>query len=243
MKKDIYRLKINDRFAQIAPPLKRYEREMLERSIIENGCQMPLVVWDGTIVDGHNRYRICREHRIPFTYEEMDFNSEGDAIIWIIKNQLGRRNLSSYARCEMVLRFEPQMKADAEKHRREAISRYRRTGEISGAGMTTAEILAGMIGVSRSTLQTAKAVCLSGDEEIKERARNGEVSISFAYRTIRGKNIHASEKAGNTVGLEEIRSAVSELTKKVADGEASQRVMLESLDHISDLIDDAEGRA
>ena len=51
--------------------------------------------WQGLIVDGHNRYTIAKKHpEIPFTVYEKEFSSRYEAIIWICKNQLGRRNLT-----------------------------------------------------------------------------------------------------------------------------------------------------
>ena len=56
---------------------------------------MPLIVWNDTIVDGHNRYRIAQAHPgIEFRTHEKHFNSKYEALSWICKNQLGRRNLT-----------------------------------------------------------------------------------------------------------------------------------------------------
>jgi len=55
----------------------------------------PIIVWRGIIVDGHNRYRIIQKHpQIIYQIHEVFFESRQDAIIWICKNQLGRRNLT-----------------------------------------------------------------------------------------------------------------------------------------------------
>ena len=46
-------------------------------------------------MDGHNRFTIAKKHpEIPFTVHEKEFASRYEAIIWICKNQLGRRNLT-----------------------------------------------------------------------------------------------------------------------------------------------------
>ena len=56
---------------------------------------MPIAVWGDIIVDGHNRYRIAREYGdIPFSTTQLTFANRHEAIAWICKNQLGRRNLS-----------------------------------------------------------------------------------------------------------------------------------------------------
>lgn len=49
-------LKIDPEFRKLCPPLSESERAALKESIESEGCRDAIVVWDGTIVDGHNRY-------------------------------------------------------------------------------------------------------------------------------------------------------------------------------------------
>lgn len=57
-------------------------------------CSWPLIVWNDTIVDGHNRYRIAQAHGHCVRTHEKRFNNRYEALSWICKNQLGRRNLT-----------------------------------------------------------------------------------------------------------------------------------------------------
>ena len=89
-------LTIDPEFEAKCPPLIEDELSQLEENILEEGLVlMPLIVWNNTIVDGHNRYRIAQEHPgIEFRVHEKHFNSKYEALSWICKNQLGRRNLT-----------------------------------------------------------------------------------------------------------------------------------------------------
>ena len=89
-------LKIDPVFQGKIPPLTFEELNQLEANILRDGRIInPIIVWQGLIVDGHNRYTIARKHpEIPFTVHEKEFASRYEAIIWICKNQLGRRNLT-----------------------------------------------------------------------------------------------------------------------------------------------------
>ena len=89
-------LTIDPEFANKIPPLREEELEQLEENILADGVVInPLIVWDGVIVDGHNRYRILQKHpEIQFTTYEKQFPDRYAAIAWICKNQLGRRNLT-----------------------------------------------------------------------------------------------------------------------------------------------------
>ena len=89
-------LTIDPEFASKIPPLREEELKQLEENILADGVVInPLIVWDGVIVDGHNRYRILQKHpEIQFTTYEKQFPDRYAAIAWICKNQLGRRNLT-----------------------------------------------------------------------------------------------------------------------------------------------------
>jgi N6-adenosine-specific RNA methylase IME4 len=87
-------LTIDAEFRAIIPRLAADERAQLEANVLAEGCRDALVVWQGILIDGHNRYEICRAHGLPFTVTEMDLPDREAAITWIINNQLGRRNLT-----------------------------------------------------------------------------------------------------------------------------------------------------
>jgi len=49
------------------------------------------------LLDGHNRYKICREHKIKFSTRPLSLPDREAAADWIDANQLGRRNLTPEA--------------------------------------------------------------------------------------------------------------------------------------------------
>ena len=90
-------LRIDPEFESKIPPFREEELKQLEENILADGVVInPLIVWNGVIVDGHNRYRILQQHpEIQFTTYEKAFSDRYAVIAWICKNQLGRRNLTS----------------------------------------------------------------------------------------------------------------------------------------------------
>ena len=222
------------------------ELEMLTENILEHGVLDAIKVWGNVIIDGHARYHICKEYGIPFETKEMNFNSEGEAIIWIIKNQLGRRNLTPFQRCEMVLKFEPEIKVEVERRRRAAISVYRSTGiksEENSDSRKSMAILADMAGVSRTSMNMVRKILEIGDEETKRRVRAGEISIHFAYNSLLCKYVPASqseeaEKAEEAaMPFETISQSIRELIAKVSDGSASPKVIVEELEAVLNIIE------
>ena len=87
-------LKVNDELKELIPKLQEDEYKLLEESILEEGCRDSLIIWDNTIIDGHNRYEICSKYNIAFATTEMEFESIEQVKEWMINNQLARRNLT-----------------------------------------------------------------------------------------------------------------------------------------------------
>lgn len=89
-------LHIDPEFKAQIPPLTEDERKQLEENILAGGKILsPILVWNGTIVDGHNRYEILQSHpEIPYNVRSLSLETREQVLAWICKNQLGRRNLT-----------------------------------------------------------------------------------------------------------------------------------------------------
>lgn len=89
-------LKIDREFESKIPPLTAEEFRQLEENIVTDGVVInPIITWNGTIVDGHNRFHILERHpEIKYTTHDKQFDDRFAVIAWICRNQLGRRNLT-----------------------------------------------------------------------------------------------------------------------------------------------------
>src|ERR1700688_4203601 len=89
-------IQIDPEFRALCPPLTAEELTQLEESLIaDNGARDSLVTWGSVLLDGHNRHAICTRLGRPFTtVEARAVTSRDEAMDWIVKNQLGRRNLT-----------------------------------------------------------------------------------------------------------------------------------------------------
>ena len=90
------KLIIDPEFRDKIPPLTEEEFTLLEENILTDGAVFsPLIVWDNTILDGHNRYEIIQKHpELTYAVQRLPFDNRYEAISWICKHQLGRRNLT-----------------------------------------------------------------------------------------------------------------------------------------------------
>ena len=188
--KDLRTLTIDPEFRDLIPSPSDEERALLEDSIVANGCESPLFIWNGVIVDGHNRYEICQKHSIPFAVVEKDFADRDAALLWIIQTQLGRRNLTSYQKSELVLRFEPLIKAQAkERQIRKPIGNEsvpQNSAEQKADGESRHKV-ADLAGVSHDTIKKVKKLTESADDDTKQKLRRGDVSINKAYTDLMRK--------------------------------------------------------
>ena len=114
-------LRIDPEFESRIPPLTDDEFNQLEENILADGVIInPIIVWDGVIIDGHNRFRIVEKHpHITFTTCEREFDDRHDALAWICKNQLGRRNLTFQQKKYLIGK-----QFEAEKHRQGTNNQY-----------------------------------------------------------------------------------------------------------------------
>lgn len=121
-------LRIDPEFESQIPPLVEDEFRQLEENIVNDGVIInPLIVWNGIIVDGHNRYRILQLHpEITYTTHEKDFPDRYAANAWICKNQLGRRNLTEEQKKYLLGR---QYKAEKAAHGGD-----RKSGNLKSSG-------------------------------------------------------------------------------------------------------------
>lgn len=112
-------IKIDPEFQNKIPPLTDAEFEQLKENILNAGeVWEPIVVWNGTIVDGHNRYRIVSEHpEIKWRTRDVEFTDKWEAFEWMYKNQLGRRNLTEQQRAYMIGKMLESRKRSVGEHK------------------------------------------------------------------------------------------------------------------------------
>jgi len=161
------------KFEKLLRPLEDDEYKRLEQSCLADGIRDPLVMWDDVLLDGHNRYKIANEHDLLFTKKQIELEDEAQARMWIINNQLGRRNLTpaelSYFR---GLRYQEEKLS------------YKEAGDKkTPAEGRTREILAKEFGVSDRTIERdadfAEAVDAGAEKfgnDFKRKALRGDMS-------------------------------------------------------------------
>lgn len=147
------------------------------------GCRDPLVVWDGILIDGHNRHEICTRLNIRVeTVEAKGIGNRDDAKEWIIKNQFGRRNLSSFIRTELALKLEGifAKRAKEQQIRKPVDSVCQKSDKQIIDPIDTKREIARIAGVSHDTVAKVKKIEAAASPELIGALRSGEISINVA---------------------------------------------------------------
>jgi N6-adenosine-specific RNA methylase IME4 len=176
-------LKIDVEFKKLIPKLTDDEFNQLEKNILDDGIRDKIIIWQDTIIDGHNRYKLAQKHNLDFETDEMDFDDRNDVKIWIIKNQFGRRNISNYDRSRLVLELEPLISAKAKEKQRDAGGAVHQKSDK--AVIDTKKELAAVAGVSHDTIAKVKKIEQKATPEIKRKLSIGDLSINEAYQDIK----------------------------------------------------------
>ncbi len=207
---------IDPEFAALIPPLTPDEFAGLEKSILEEGCRDAIIVWGNIIVDGHNRYKICSTHNIPYRTEYRDFPNREAAMLWMLQNQLARRNLNDFQRVEMVRKCEQAVKAQARERQRggQGGILLREKLPEANSGERATDELGTMAGVSRKTYEHATAVLDNAPAPVIEATRNAELSINAAYEVTKLPQNIQQEVSTRIRQGEKPREVVSEIKRQ-----------------------------
>ncbi|GEM_PF-1602236 len=174
-RQEVKELTILPELKAFIPPLMTDESDLLRESIKSEGVKEPIDVWvhDGkhVIVDGHNRYTIAKEEKVSFSTKEHQFKDIEEVKEWMLKKQLGRRNLSDSNRTYLIGLLYNKSKAEKGKHKR------------NNSKTNTAGDIAKNTGTSVRTVKSAGDFASGIDKlvpELKEHVLSGEKKVTKA---------------------------------------------------------------
>ena len=233
-------LKIDPEFSAQILPLSFEELQQLEMNMIrDRKLTDPIIVWNKTILDGHNRYNILRKHSfIEYEIKEMEFSSRQEALIWICNHQLGRRNLTPERRKYLIgKRYEAEKQVSQNRGnqytsvKKDATDQNDPCQNKSGSHITRQRI-ANETGTSEGYVQRAEKY-MNGVEAADEAAPGAREEILNGKIKAADREICAIAKAPKEQRSEivaELRKPKSERDKQLASSTKSPSVKVESFD-------------
>ena len=191
---------IDPEFRALIPPLAPDELALLETSILAEGVREPLIVWPTAtenlpiLIDGHNRLTLCQRHNLPYHVHAVNFPDRDAATRWIIENQMGRRNLSAYARSVLALRLKDSYATEAKARQGSRTDLAPTSGRID-TGSRTRDELARLAGIGSNTLTRVAYLDTHAPPTLKAELLAGSTSINSAYTLLRRDTIRQRHQA------------------------------------------------
>jgi len=237
-----HKFEVDKEIMQLIPPLSDEEYQQLEQNILSEGKLLnPIILWDGIIVDGHNRFYICMRHGIEFEVEDMQFANREDAKLWILENQLGRRNLTDAARIELALHLKNALREKAKSNLTQSGGDKKSGSSISSKAVEEPidvnKTIAKRAGVSEGTLYSYMRIKTDGSPELLEKVKTGEIKIGTAYRMLANeidKQLNQAEKWHTYIKLRapfnKNDETDKEINKRLAKLGAQQKALLAKIE-------------
>lgn len=191
---DFPELKINLEYERLLAKLPAKEYEALKESIKAMGQHFPIIVNDeNVILDGHHRYRICKELGIAPKVEVKTFPNKLLEKKFVIEANLHRRHLNAFQKAELAY---PLLEIERE------LAKLRQLAGVSIKSQETSssselkvsqdfgqarDIVAKAVGLSPTTFQRAVKIIEKAPEDLKEKVRQGKMSINYAYEMVKNR--------------------------------------------------------
>lgn len=229
---------IDKELEKLLPPLSKEDYNILEQSLLKNGFEQKfgsIKVWFGAecdinnksigyIIDGHNRFKICKKHNIELSsqcYEVVFMDTKEEVIKWMYENQLARRNLSSTEKYEIVERYTSFLNEMAKKNQSD--------GGKGLSNLTKVNVRkekAKKAGMSDGNYYKLDKIMKSDNEEIKQLLREKKISVDKAYQEI--KNPKPKEKESKTPEQKiiEFDDRMNEIDREISSLKSEREILM-----------------
>ncbi len=204
---------------QLLPPLSGEQFSALESDILENGCYAPIIInEDMVVIDGHNRFRICEKHGLPYRMLVFSFADLLEAKQWALDTQKGRRNLDKWELGKIALKLKPEIEAKA-RFNMSAGGGDRKSSPKGYSPTDTRKEMAQAVGIGEQAMGRIAQLIENAPQSLKNALENKEVSINRGWKILKAVQQFPPEEQESAAA--EMLSAVREINQ--SDAEANRR--------------------
>jgi ParB-like chromosome segregation protein Spo0J len=165
--------------ANIFPLVEGAEFDELVADIREHGLREPVVLFEGKVLDGRNRYRACEGAGVEPTFTVY---TGDDPVSYVISLNLRRRHLSESQRAMVAARLATLKRGD---------------NQHSPIGETSQAKAAELLNVGKRSVERAAEVRDHGAPELVSAVEQRKVSVSTAAAIAGRTKTHSESSAGN----------------------------------------------
>lgn len=211
--------------AEIFPLMSGAEFAALVADIKAHGLREPIILHDGQILDGRNRYRACNEAAVAPRFVEWD--GEGSAEAFVVSKNLHRRHLNESQRGLIAAKLSTLSRGQA--------GNGRPCGKVGvEISTSTAAQAAELLNVSRDTVVDAKRVLTEGTPDEIIAVERGEAAVSTIADQIRGKRPSQDRAKRRDVPLSKAGKNPERIQRQQMNAEIWGRIR-DALTHLSSL--------
>ncbi len=208
------------------PRMAGAEFDALVADIKANGLTQPIILHDGMILDGGNRYRACIEAGVEPKFRKFDGAS---VVTFVLSANLHRRHMTPGQQAAIVASAQDWMKAQTR-------GGDRKSDQSATLHFDSAEKRAAESGASLRTQKMADKVA-KADPVLAKQVAHGEVSLPKAVAKVEGKpeqpNAKPSKGQPTIESLLEENAALRDALQESRDNAAELAAMLESYDAVT----------
>lgn len=174
------------------------EFRQLEENCRRDGILDSLKVWNGFLIDGHNRFKISEEWDLNYEVCEIDRPNRDAVKAWIANNQLGRRNISDLEKIRLARIARPEIERKAEKKMLSTLKQNAKTEDTKSCPRSTqsrkekrenstAYKLSHAAGMGEEKFKHGEAILDSGNEELIQQVQSGAKTINQGWLELKEK--------------------------------------------------------
>ncbi len=169
------------------PRMVSTEFQALVSDIKAHGLREPIVLHDGLILDGGNRYRACVQAGVDPAFTTF---ANGNPVSFVLSANLHRRHMTTGQQAAIVASAQDWANA-------QAVGRPNKSGNVTGlpdSGLDTVAKRAAQSGASDKTQRQADKVA-KADPELAAQVAHGEVSLPKAVAQVDGKRAKKNQES------------------------------------------------
>lgn len=159
------------------PAMSESDFQALKDSITNIGVQMPIVIFEGQVIDGWNRYRAATE--LDMDCPSIPFDESIDPVDFVKAMNDARRHITGSQRAIAIVAI----------HGWKPVGRPQ--NNVEATSTLTQEAMAAEAGVSKKTIQQAQVAQKAG---LADKVKSGEMTVEQASNVAKGKPAKAATK-------------------------------------------------
>ena len=159
-------------YADVFPLLEGEDFTALLGSVRASGLLHPIVLFEGRILDGRNRWNACKAAGVEPRFREFDSAADGDPLEFVVVTNLHRRHLTP-SQCAMVGADLATMRQGARTDLGQPSASLPEVSQAQASKLATA---------SERSVRSAVFVKKEGSRDLVQAVRAGKIAVSLAAK-------------------------------------------------------------